>query len=528
MTTSPRLGLPRLPSPGDRTAGDGTAYMHSTMAHAMRLTPFRWTFLGLLALGAPVGVPFAAAQPGIELEDCRLDGVSVPARCGSLTVHEDRAAGDGRTIDLNIVVIPAVSDNPEPDPLFFLAGGPGQAATALAGPMLPLLADVRRNRDLVFVDQRGTGGSGRLTCAFFENEVDEEELGESLQVDTLDLDELRKCLAEIEAAADPRRYTTPAAMDDLDAVRAALGYETINLYGGSYGTRAGLVYMRRHPERVRAAVLDGLAPVSMALPSTVNADAHRALDRLFADCAADAGCREAFPDLPQTFARVIAALEANPRTLDTTHPRTGEPFELTLTAGSFAGVLRGVLYAPTIASLVPYTVARAAEGDFGPYLAQMVTMTDVGEALDLGLFLSVVCAEDVPQLADGAAGRLAADGILGRHMIELTVDACTVWPAADLPAGYFEPVRSDASTLLLSGDLDPVTPPRWGEDVLAGLSNARHLVAPGAGHGVVARGCADELVAEFIEKGSHADLDASCLERIRRPPFLLSPAGTEP
>ena len=195
------------------------------MHHARRLTRFRWALLGILVLGGTVVVPFTAAQPGIELEDCRLDRVSVPARCGSLTVHEDRAAGDGRTIDLNIVVIPAVSDNPEPDPLFFLAGGPGQAATELAGPMLPLLVDVRRNRDIVFVDQRGTGGSGRLTCAFFENEVDEEELGESLQVDTLDLDELRECLAEIEAAADPRLYTTPVAMDDLDDVRSSTPLE---------------------------------------------------------------------------------------------------------------------------------------------------------------------------------------------------------------------------------------------------------------------------------------------------------------
>ena len=310
-----------------------------------------------VVLCATVAAPFAAAQPGVDLEDCRLDGVSVPARCGSLTVYEDRSAGDGRTIDLKIVVIPAVSDNPEPDPLFFLAGGPGQAATEVAGPMLPLLADVRRNRDLVFVDQRGTGGSGRMTCAFFESEVDEQQLGESLQVDTLPLDDLRECLAEVEAVADPRQYTTPVAMDDLDDVRAALGYETINLYGGSYGTRAGLVYMRRQPDRVRTAVLDGLAPVSMRLPSNVNVDAHRALDRLFADCAADAGCNEAFPDLAQTFARVIANIEANPQRLDATHPRTGEPFGLTLTAAGFAGGLRGVLYSPTLASLVPWTIA---------------------------------------------------------------------------------------------------------------------------------------------------------------------------
>ncbi|MXY26191.1 MAG: alpha/beta fold hydrolase [Acidobacteria bacterium] len=479
-----------------------------------------------LVMTAPVSE--VKAQPALDLQDCRPEGVSVPARCGSLTVFEDRAAGAGRTIDLNIVVIPAVSDSPEPDPLFFLAGGPGQAATDLAQVVLSRFANVRRGRDIVFVDQRGTGGSGGMTCAFFETELDEPEISESLQVDTLGLDDLRDCLAEIAAVADPRQYTTPIAMDDLDDVRAALGYETINLYGGSYGTRAGLIYMRRHPERVRSAVLDGLAPVSMRLPSNMNDDGHRALDRLFADCEADAGCREAFPDLPETFARVIEDLEANPRLLTTTHPRTGEPFEMALSAPRFASGLRGVLYSPLIASLLPWTITRAAEADFGPFLAQVIPLADASGQINPGMFLSVICAEDLSQLADDDVEALAANGILGRLQIETFASACTVWPAGELPADYFEPVRSDAPTLLLSGDLDPVTPPRWGDEVLAGLSNARHVVAPGAGHGVIARGCADDVVADFIEAGTHAGLDVSCLERIRRPPFMLSAAGTDP
>ena len=470
----------------------------------------------------------AHAQPALELADCRLDGVSVPARCGSLTVFEDRAAGAGRTLDLEIVVIPAVSDNADPDPLFFLAGGPGQAATDLAGPTLPLFADVRRSRDLVFVDQRGTGGSGRMHCAFFESDSAEEAVGESLQFDTLPLEELRECLAEVEAVADPRLYTTPVAMDDLDDVRAALGYERINVYGGSYGTRAALVYMRRHPDRVRAAVLDGLAPVAMRLPSNMNADAHRALDRLFADCAADPGCREAFPDLPATLTAVLQDLEASPRRLDTTHPRTGEPFALELSSVGFAGGLRNALYNTTLSSLVPWTVARAAAGDFAPFLAQLTPLVESGEAINVGMFLSVVCAEDVSRLAAGEAERLAGEGMLGRLTMEVTTGACSVWPAAELPDDYFEPVRSDAPALLLSGDLDPVTPPRWGEAVMDGLTDARHVVAPGAGHGVLPRGCTRDVVAEFIEAGTHAGLDVSCIERLRRPPFLLSAAGTDP
>ena len=247
---------------------------------ASRQRDFQPTRKGALALALVVTamVTVADAQPALDLEDCRVDGVSVPARCGALTVFEDRATGAGRTIDLKIVVIPAVSGSPEPDTLFFLAGGPGQAATDLADTVLVRLAEVRRSRDIVFVDQRGTGGSGRMSCALFETSPDEEASGESLQLDAFPLDDLRDCLAEVESATDPRHYTTPVAMDDLDDVRAALGYETINLYGGSYGTRAGLIYMRRHPERVRTAVLDGLAPVSMRLPSSMNADAQRALD----------------------------------------------------------------------------------------------------------------------------------------------------------------------------------------------------------------------------------------------------------
>ena len=481
-----------------------------------------------LTLVAALVAGGAAAQPAIELGDCRLDGVPVPARCGSLTVFEDRAAAAGPTLDLEIVVIPAVSDNGQPDPLFFLAGGPGQAATDLAGPTLPLFADVRRSRDLVFVDQRGTGGSGRMRCAFFEAASDDEAVGESLQFDALPLDELRECLAEVETEADPRQYTTPIAMDDLDDVRAALGYGRINLYGGSYGTRAALVYLRRHPERVRTAVLDGLAPVAMRLPSNMNADAHRALDRLFADCAADPGCREAFPDLPQTFAAVLEELEANPRRLDTIHPRTGEPFAMEVSAVGFAGGLRAALYSTTLSSLVPWTVARAAAGDFAPFLAQLTPLVETGEAINLGMFLSVVCAEDVSRLAAGEAERLAGEGTLGRLSMEVMAGACTVWPAAELPESYFEPVRSEAPVLLLSGDLDPVTPPRWAEAVLDGLTDARHVVAPGAGHGVLPRGCTRDVVAEFIEAGTHAGLDVGCIERLRRPPFLLSAAGTDP
>ena len=509
------------------SAGEGGLYL-SDVPPGKYLNGLRRALLLTIALGCGLAPAPAGAQSALELQDCRLDRVSVPARCGILAVFEDRASGAGWTIELEIVVVPAVSDSPDPDPLFFLAGGPGQAATELAGPLARLLARVRRTRDLVFVDQRGTGGADEMRCAFFEGASDGDRSSESFQVGNLPLERVRECLDEIATDADPRHYTTPVAMDDLDEVRAALGYETINLLGGSYGTRAGLVYMRRHPDRVRTAVLDGLAPVAMRLPSNMSVDAHDALDRLFADCEADAGCRDAFPDLSRTFAGVIAELEASPRALAATHPRTGEPFESTLTASRFAADVRAVLYYPTLASLLPWTIARAAAGDFAPYLAQSVPLNEFGGMLNAAVFLSVICAEDVSRLNAAEAARVAGGGVLGRESMVAWVAACTVWPAAGLPSGYFEPVRSDAPTLLLSGALDPVTPPRWGEEVLRGLGNAQHVVAPGAGHGVLVRGCTADVIARFIDAGSHADLDVSCIEAIRRPPFMLSPAGTEP
>jgi pimeloyl-ACP methyl ester carboxylesterase len=318
-------------------------------------------------------------------------------------------------------------------------------------------------------------------------------------------------------------------MDDLDEVRQALGYGPINLYGGSYGTRAALVYMRRHPEAVRAAVLDGAAPPSIKLPLYMARDAQEALRRAFEDCDADAECRAAFPDLGESFATLLDTLARASARVDTRHPRTGERVDVEITRDLFVSGLRGALYDPHLASLIPLILRRAIEGDFDPFVTLGLALSEgINETISLGMFLSVVCSEDIPQIT--AADREAAlpGTFLGGVMLDAIAEACEVWPRGVLPAGYHEPVSSERPVLILSGALDPATPPRWGEAIARHLPQARHVLAPGVGHNVLPHGCVPDVVARFVETGTAEELDASCIARLRRPPFFLGPAGPAP
>ncbi len=479
-------------------------------------------FLILAGAGAVVALQAIRHEPP-EAGSAAVGGVLAPCpdgsgQCGVVEVPENRADPDGRVIELNVLVLPATGRAARPDPLFLLAGGPGQAAVALAPLVAPRLAPVRETRDLVFVDQRGTGDSNPLAC-----EIDEEAALESGQI-ALAREDVERCLAALDA--DPRFYTTPIAMDDLEAVREALGYGRINLWGGSYGTRAATVFMRRHPESVRAVLLDGMAPVNMRLPLHFAADGQRALDLTLRACAADPGCAERYGELDASIRDLLRSLDHEPPSrYPVRHPRTGEWEDLPLTRNAVAAALRGVLYAPNLAAMLPLIVEQALVGDFGPLMALADPVA--GPQLELGMFLSVVCAEDVPFLDLEEAERAAENTIFGAFIAEAFAASCAHWPRGDIPAGYRTPVRSDAPTLLLSGEMDPVTPPRWAERAARTLSNARHLVVPGTGHGTLGAGCVPDLIAEFLETADPDALDASCIEGIARPPFWLAPTGPE-
>jgi pimeloyl-ACP methyl ester carboxylesterase len=389
------------------------------------------------------------------LSPCTSEQGPTDALCGRLEVFEDRSARAGRKISLKIVVWPAVSSDPKPDPLVFLAGGPGQGAAKLARPVRDLFSSLQNERDLVLVDQRGTGDSSPLEC-----KSDDDSLAALNEPDEIGLARLRDCLAGYEA--DPRFYTTPLAMDDLDDVRGYLGYDRINVYGGSYGTRAGLVYLRQHGDRVRTIVLDGVAPPDMRLPLFVPRDGHRALERLLVDCEADTACGSKYPNLRERVRQLFTRLGTAPPTVRLSHPRTGAVEDVKVDARLVANLVFGALYSPLMSSLVPELLARAERNDFQGMLALAMMNESTASSVSLGMQLSVICAEDVPRIAPGESERAAEGSLFGRDMLMGHVKACGFWPHGELPADFYEPVRSTVPALILSGDVDPITPPSWG------------------------------------------------------------------
>jgi pimeloyl-ACP methyl ester carboxylesterase len=460
-------------------------------------------------------------SPLSRLRPCTSAEAPTDAYCGKLAVYENRDARTGRRITLNIVVLPSLADDPKPDPLFFLAGGPGQAAAKFAREVREAFRQVQRERDIVLVDQRGTGKSNPLECR-----SDSNSLRDVSEPEEVGLARLRRCLEGYDA--DVRLYTTPIAMDDLDDVRAHLGYERINLYGGSYGTRAALVYLRRHGDRVRSMVLDGVAPTDMRLPLFSARDAQRALDKLLADCEADPACRMTHPALPARVRALLQRLEAAPPRVRMVNPRTGVTEDVVVEPRVVASILFGALYSPVTASLVPTLVAHAEQNDFQSLFALAYAGDSSSDNMSVGMQLSVLCSEDATRVTPEEVAREGSATIFRTYLFGSQLKACEMWPKGAIDPSYYEPVASDVPALILSGDADPVTPPGWGDEVARHLKNARHITVPATGHGVLGTACGQKLIKEFIDQGSAAALDAGCINSVRRPPFFVTPAGPDP
>ena len=473
-----------------------------------------------LFIALAAAVILAACSPGsdhphsaISLADCRLPGVETAARCGQHEVWEDRESKTGRRIMLRVAVVGAKARTREPDPIFVIAGGPGQGAISLAAEVMPLFSRLNDSRDVVFLDQRGTGDSNPLDCD------DDTQPLQMLFEDALPERLVRKCLANLDA--DPRQYVTPVAMEDLEEVRAALGYDKINLWGGSYGTRAALEYVRRHGEHVRSMVLDGVAPSTMKLPLSFVADGDAALQRLIDACEQEAACRRTYPDLRVMIVSLRGQLQRRPARATIQDPRTGDRATISVNENVFLSGLFRPLYVAELASLLPLGVSAAVSGDFNPLLAQNLELADdIAENLAVGMHLSVICAEDIPRITREDLQALN-QSFFGRALVDDFIRACSIWPRGKLPADYYTPVKSDVAALILSGGIDPATPPRHGEMVASTLPNARHFVAPSLGHGVSLHGCGPRLVENFIRAGTAKDLDGKCLQRIPRPLFVL-------
>lgn len=485
----------------------------------------------LAAAGCASSAPAASAAKRLPLERCKVEGVKEDLLCGTYSVWENREAQEndgngGRKIGLKVIVVPALAEDPAPDPLFTFAGGPGDFATnGAAGWAEDRL--VRTRRDIVLIDQRGTGSSHRLDCKVPRDPRDVQAYFEP----TLPPAEVRRCRAELEQGSDLTQYTTSIAMDDIDEVRQWLGYDQINLQGGSYGTRAAQVYMRRHGVHVRTATLIGVAGMNQYLPLFHARDGKRAVDLLFGICAADAACGAAFPDLGAEHERVLARLERERGRATVKSPADGKPVAVTIPRDIFAEQIRFTLYNAFTASATPYAVHRAAAGDFQPFARLgMLWEPDLRRILAFGMNLSVTCAEDVPFIQPEAVEPAIAGTYLRGYRVLQQIAACREWPRGEVPEGYHQPIVSEVPTLLVSGPLDPVTPPRWAEEAAPHLSRGLHLVIPDGHHGPGGLSnyeCYDRVAADFVERGSAEGLDTSCVATMKRPAFVTDAAGFE-
>ncbi|MBP6017424.1 MAG: alpha/beta hydrolase [Candidatus Promineofilum sp.] len=479
-------------------------------------------FLGLGLVACSANDQAADRQPTIPLEECRLAS-GVAAQCGTLTVYENRDTQAGRTIDLGIAVLPATgsSNVVEPDPLFLLAGGPGQAAVEVYPNATFLFEEVNRTRDIVLVDQRGTGDSNGFVCDNLTDDELPDDLPDEAAVALLDA-----CRESLTAQADLTQYTTDRFIEDLEDVRIALDYDAINLYGASYGSRAALAYMRRHPEHIRSAVLDAVAGPDLVLFRDMPRDGQRALDLLFDRCAADDACHAAFPDVRAEYEALLTRLEV-PQSIAVANPLTNEPLEFRLTGDRLSQYVFNILYSAELQSLLPLLIHHAHEtGDFTPLVIQALTVSE-GTGVYPGLLYAVACSEDAPLIDPEEAAEIQAGTSFGT-LAENFQAICATWPRAEVAADMRQPLQSDIPTLLLSGDADPVTPPAYAETVAATLANGRQLVVPGYGHGVLAVGCMPRVVAQFIRDGRADALDTACLDELQPPPFFVDFAGPQP
>jgi pimeloyl-ACP methyl ester carboxylesterase len=451
----------------------------------------------------------------VSLSPCRTPDGNTEGLCGKYEVYENRQSQQGRKIALNIMVLPAAAEKPAPDAFFPLAGGPGQSAVD-AFPLTGYTAKIRQQRDVVLVDQRGTGGSNQLQCEARDLKNAQTVLG-----DPFPAEKLAACRTELEKRADLTQYTTSISSDDLDEVRAAMGYDKIDVFGGSYGSRAALDYVRRHGDHVRSLALEAVASTQYRIPLAFAKTIQNSVDQLITRCAADADCDKEFPLLRSEFNGLLEKLEKSPAHFEVSNREADGALQpVTLSRGMFVASLRPLLYVPVFASQFPSMIHHASRDDWQPYANEMLTLAKaLDKQISSGMTLAVVCSEDVSQISEPEIKRETAGSYLGDFSVRVFQKACEGWPRATIAKDFYAPVRSSVPTLLIAGALDPATPPETAAQAAQELKNSRTIVVKEGTHGTGSP-CIDGIVTQFVKQGSPAGLDESCVGQIHLPPFV--------
>jgi pimeloyl-ACP methyl ester carboxylesterase len=457
----------------------------------------------------------------------------VEAQCATLPVAENPALPQGRRIGLHIAWVPADEDGTTaPDPVFMLAGGPGQAATATFPQVAPAFREVLKTRNVILVDQRGTGDSNPLQCEDAEKDAADDAGGDT-RADATPTDKAARALRAAERCrdalskkADLRFYTTTDAVRDLETVRKAIGAASIDLVGISYGTRVAQQYAMRHPATTRTIVLDSVAPNTLILGNDFARNLEQALDLQFGQCGQVPACAKALGDPRSRLDALMARLRRDPPLVRYRDASTNQQREERLRPEHVAGLMRMYAYQPLASALLPLQLKEASEGRYEGLMAmaKMLDSTMAGQ-MTFGMQLSVICSEDAYGFKDNPDD---AATLLGNQFADNLGALCQVWPRGTMPADFHSALHTRVPALLMSGEFDPVTPPRYGEEVARALPNARHLIVRGQGHNVIGSGCMPKLLARFIDTADARGLDAKCLQAVPYTPPFTSFNGWEP
>jgi pimeloyl-ACP methyl ester carboxylesterase len=480
----------------------------------------RWTKLPLLSLILllPISIDLDASR-GLKIESCILKATGEEVLCGTYEVMENRQVRKGAKIRLNFIILPAWTSNPAPDPIFIFSGGPGGGSADWVDSYARRYEKLRYARDIVLVDQRGTGLSNPLPCG----RIGDPNSAQTYLQDMFPEDYVTECRKELEKKANLYYYDSYTAMQDINELRAALGYHKVNIMGGSYGAYTGIVYLKYFPETVRSAVLGFAAIPNWGYPETIAPNTQTSLERLLADCAADPDCSADYPQLSQQLDLIIQQLKQGPVQVPIINPITGTPENVTFTHNNFIHGLRSMLYNVQGSKWIPAFIHWAANGNFTPlaeYTADYLYW--INQDLKDGMFLCVTCTETIPYI-DYESARAAAEGtFMGTYRLDQQKGACDLWVRGDHPDDFRTMTTIHIPTLIISAELDPVTPPRYSEELASFCPNNKHVIMPNVGHeyGQLWKECMDDVVAQFIYQGFPEGLDASCVNGNLRPPFV--------
>ena len=460
--------------------------------------------------------PAQQNSTGVALKPCHVEGVKEEVLCGVYNVFENRKTRKGRILPLKIVVLPARHPHPSDGPIFYMAGGPGETATELAD-LIVEFGDAE-DHDVVLVDERGTGDGHRLDCPAPNSD-------DNLQAylnGPFDPVAAHACRDELQKNYDLTQYSTPNFVADIDEVRAAMGYDRINLSAGSFGTYAALIYMRSYPNHVRTAYLSSLVPLSNRVPLYHGEAAQVALDELFKECDEDAACHKTYPRLREDFAALRQKLHEAPALTSVRHPVTGAPTEIHLSERAFGDGLRVMMYRSPSAHEIPFLIEQAMAGDFSPFAeAALRANRNIYTGARQGLHYAITCNEFVSRIRPEEVESATRGSFLGSWRVRDQMGACQGWPRSELPTDYFKPFQLSVPAVLVSGEADATgSNGRWGKEVASFMPNAIHVIVPGGAH-TPENDCTRSIRHSLFRSGTTKNLDTTCTAKLQRPAFKL-------